>query len=264
MEWQRMTDEQILAWLHEEYTEPFAGWDFSYLSGRRRTVGEKSWDLETIVLERLSEATAVLDVDTGDGRRFAEFLTKGGYRGRAAATEGYRPNVPIARATLGPLDIELREGTGDALPWSDGSFDLIVNRHGLLDAAESRRVLRAAGWLVTQQVGSQTNLDIHHMLGAPLLTGPRWDLATARSALEDSGFQVKLAQEAVQTTQYDDVGALVWYLTAIPWQIPDFTVDRYADRLIALHRQIEETGTPLDVGFHLFVLVAHCTTSTPP
>jgi hypothetical protein len=256
MERKGMTDEQVLSWLREEYTKPFVGWDFSYLRGRRRDVGEKPWDLETIVLERLASATAVLDVDTGDGRRFAEYLTKRGFRGRRAATEGYALNVLIARATLEPLGVEVREGAGDALPWDDGSFDLILNRHGLLAGAECWRVLSRGGWLVTQQVGSQTNRDIHQMLGAPLPAGPPWDLATARAALNEAGFQIEQAYEAFPITQYDDAGALVWYLKAIPWQIPDFNVDRYADQLIALHRQIEKTRTPLNVGFHLFALVA--------
>jgi hypothetical protein len=164
--------------------------------------------------------------------------------------------VPIARTTLEPLGIDVREATANALPWADGSFDLVLNRHGLLDAAETRRVLEPEGWLVTQQVGSQTNLDIHRMLGAPLPTGPTWDLATARAGLEADGFRIQQAQEAFPITRYDDVGALVWVLKAIPWQIPDFTVDRYADRLVALHRQIERTGRPFNVGFHVFLVVA--------
>jgi SAM-dependent methyltransferase len=251
-----MTDDQVLAWLHEEYAKPFAGWDFSYVNGRRHDVGTKSWDLETIVLEHLGTATAVLDVDTGDGRRFAEYLGKANFHGKTAASEGYLPNVTIARATLEPLRIDVRETTANALPWPDGAFDLVLNRHGLLVASETKRVLQPGGWLVTQQVGSQTNLDIHRVLGASLPTGPTWDVATARAALEAEGFRIQQAQEAFPITRYDDVGALVWYLKAVPWQIPDFTVDRYADRLLALHRQIERTGRPFEVGFHLFLIAA--------
>jgi hypothetical protein len=45
----------------------------------------------------------------------------------------------------------------------------------------------------------------------------------------------------------------------VAWEIPDFTADRHAQRLLALHRQIERTFQPLDVGFHLFLLVAERT-----
>jgi SAM-dependent methyltransferase len=250
-----MTDDQVLAWLHEEVTKPLVGWDFSYVRERRHT-GTKPWDLETIVVEHLTAATAVLDVDTGDGHRFAEYLGKSQFQGKTAASEGYLPNVPIARTTLGPIGVDVREAKATSLPWPDGSFDLVLNRHGLLDAAETRRVLKPDGWLITQQVGSQTNLDIHRALGAPLPAGPTWDLATARAALEADGFQIRQAEEAFPITRYDDVGALVWVLKAVPWQIPDFTVDRYAERLLALHRQMERSGQPFDVGFHVFLLVA--------
>lgn len=249
-------DDEVLQWLRSEYAKPFVGWDFSYLQGRRQASSDKPWDYETIVLDRLSTAIGALDVDTGDGRRFEEYLGKSGFRGKASATEGYAPNVPLARATLEPLGVEVREGDGDKLPFPDASFDLIVNRHGLLHAAETRRILQSGGWLVTEQVGSQTNLDIHRMLGAPLPEGPDWNFAVARANLEAQGFRIHRADEHFPITHYADVGALVWYLKAIPWQIPDFTVERYADRLLALHREMEKTGKPIDVGFHLFLLIA--------
>lgn len=250
------TDAEVLTWLKEEYARPFVGWDFSYLDGRRHQVGQKSWDYETLVLERLATTSAVLDVDTGDGHVFASLLAKGGYRGRAAATEGYLPNVPLARLALESLGVDVRESVGKSLPFADESFDLVVNRHGSLDAAETCRVLRPGGWLVTQQVGSQTNLEIHRLLGAPMPEGPVWDSQTGRTALEANRFRVDRAAEEFPVTRYDDVGALVWYLKAIPWQIPDFTVDRYGERLLALHRRLERTGNSIDIGFHLFALVA--------
>jgi hypothetical protein len=36
-------------------------------------------------------------------------------------------------------------------------------------------------------------------------------------------------------------------------------VDRYPEPLLALHRHIERSSQPLDVGFHLFLLVAERT-----
>jgi SAM-dependent methyltransferase len=262
-----MTGDEVLAWLKAEYAAPFAGWDFSYLRDRRHDVDHAPWDYSTIAQERLRTATAVLDVDTGDGMRFADTLTESGFQGRACATEGYGPNIPLARATLEPLGVEVREtGTSlhpssatpsaDAkrLPFEDASFDLVLNRHGSLYSVETKRVLRPGGWLVTQQVGSKTNLEIHYLLDAPLPTGTR-DLATCRAWLEAAGFRIRRALEAFTTTRYD-VGALVWYLKAVPWQIPNFSVDRYAGKLVALHRQVERTGIPIDVGFHTFLLVA--------
>jgi hypothetical protein len=49
---------------------------------------------------------------------------------------------------------------------------------------------------------------------------------------------------------------MAWYLKAVSWEIPDFSVDRYAGPLLRLHRAMERTGQPIEVGFHVFLLVA--------
>ncbi|WP_202872823.1 hypothetical protein [Kribbella capetownensis] len=36
---------------------------------------------------------------------------------------------------------------------------------------------------------------------------------------------------------FHDIGALVYYFTLVPWDVPDdFTVDAYADTLLDLHQ----------------------------
>jgi len=47
----------------------------------------------------------------------------------------------------------------------------------------------------------------------------------------------------------------VYYLKAVPWQVPDFTVGAYRDRLFALHERIETEGG-LRVPGQLFYLEA--------
>ncbi|MBD3647870.1 MAG: hypothetical protein HUJ31_10560, partial [Pseudomonadales bacterium] len=76
--------------------------------------------------------------------------------------------------------------------------------------------------------------------------------------LEAGGFEIITAEEHRGYDLFDDVGAIVWYLQMVPWQIPDFTVERYRDRLMALDRRIREDG-PLDAGSHHFCLVARKT-----
>ena len=41
---------------------------------------------------------------------------------------------------------------------------------------------------------------------------------------------------------FDDVGAVVYFLRLVVWIVPGFTVDRFRDRLRALHDQIESDG----------------------
>ena len=49
--------------------------------------------------------------------------------------------------------------------------------------------------------------------------------------------------------EFFDIGAVVWILRTCVWWVPDFTVDRYRDRLHELDAQIRTDG----------VFVAHST-----
>ncbi len=42
--------------------------------------------------------------------------------------------------------------------------------------------------------------------------------------------------------EFFDIGAVVYFLRKVIWMVPDFTVDRYRDRLRDLHAQIERDG----------------------
>jgi hypothetical protein len=95
---------------------------------------------------------------------------------------------------------------------------------------------------------------------APAPDRAPWNSDVARIAVEAAGLRVLRAEDAYPITRFHDVGAIAYYLNAVAWAIPDFTVDRYAETLLVLHRQVERTGQPPDVGFHLFLLVAERTT----
>jgi hypothetical protein len=249
--------DEVLAWLRTEYAHPFAGWDFSHIRDRYTENGVTPWSYEDECVSRIRSCRSVIDVATGDGVLFAQLLGQAGMPPTARATEAYRPNLPLARRSLEPLGVEVLEATGASLPVDDRSVDLILNRHGGFDAAATFRALTPGGTLVTQQVGNQTNREIHDVLGAPSATGVTYaTLAEMREAARSAGLTVERAEEAVIRHRYMDAGALVWYLKAIPWEIPDFDVDRYADRLVQLHQRIESEG-PLDVSFHTVFLIAY-------
>ena len=78
----------------------------------------------------------------------------------------------------------------------------------------------------------------------------------AEAAAEAASLRVLRAEDAFIVSRYHDVGAIAYYLKAVAWEIPDFTVDRYAGPLLALHRRLERSDGPIEVSFHLFLLVA--------
>ena len=51
-----------------------------------------------------------------------------------------------------------------------------------------------------------------------------------------------------------DVGAIVYYLKIVPWQINDFSLEKYLPRLEALHEQIQRDGS-VAVHSHYFFIV---------
>ncbi|TYB58058.1 class I SAM-dependent methyltransferase [Nonomuraea sp. PA05] len=228
--------------IHQARTTPFEGWDFSLLRDRVTYDGELPWDYERLAREHLATATSVLDLGTGGGELLASLTP---LPPRAAATEGHPPNLPIARARLAPLGVEVADHPR-AFP--DASFDLVLNRHAAYDPAEVRRLLAPGGTYLTQQVSGHDLAELNTALGGPPHPDHGWDLATATAGL---GLTVTWSAAASFTTTFHDVGALVLFLRAVTWQVPGFEVGAYEDRLRALHQDM-----PLQATAHRFALLA--------
>lgn len=245
----------LRAWLEAEVARPFVGWDFSAVAGRLREE-PPPWDYRALVGAALREAAAMLDMGTGGGEFLAGLAP---LPPQSCATEGYPPNLPIARARLAPLGVTvlpIAEDDPGPLPFRDAAFDLVINRHEYYAPREVWRVLRPGGRFITQQVGGENYDDLHRQLGAPEnRTFAAWQLASARADLEAASFTIARAVEAFPTLRFSDVGALAYYLTAIPWEIPDFTVERYFPQLQAVQQRCEAEGG-MKIRQHRFLIVA--------
>ncbi|WP_433202522.1 methyltransferase domain-containing protein [Dactylosporangium sp. CS-047395] len=207
---------------------PLRGWDFSWLEGRA-TGSDPSWSYPDLARAHLR--AALLDIDTGGGELLASLHPPRG----TIATEGYAPNVAVARERLAPLGVEVRHAPDVTLPLEDACVDLVLDRHGRLDAAEVARVLRPGGELLTQQVGSADCAELNAALGAPPAYARPWTAEIAARALTAAGLRVTDVREEFPPLAFADVGAVVYQLRAVPWQVRDFTVARYADALERLH-----------------------------
>ena len=235
--------------------QPFEGWDFAHIGGSKRmTTAPLTWSYTSTLLPMLRRVGSMLDMGTGGG----EYLTRlQPLPPHTCATEGHPPNVPIARQRLEPLGVTVREIDGDSdLPFADGQLDLIANRHESYDPAELRRLLKPGGWFVTQQVGGGNDQDLNRLLGGP--ENPEfahWTLGYAVNELTKAGLRIVERREAFPTTHFFDIGAIVYYLKAAPWQMPDFSVDHYRDQLYRLHERILEEGF-IAVESQRFLIVA--------
>jgi SAM-dependent methyltransferase len=165
----------------------------------------------------------------------------------------------VARRRLEPLGVTvLAAPDPDKLPISDASVDLVLNRHGRLVASEIKRVLRSGGVLLTQQVGSDDCADLNTWLGAPPAHPPEsWTLRAANEALSAAGLRPTNTREERPLPTFYDIGAVIYHLRLVTWQIPDFRPELYDAPLRRIHEHLRDTGH-LDVKAHRFLVVAHC------
>ena len=250
-----MTHEELRRiWEREESIAQIQGWDFSHIHGRYEEENALPWDYRTVIHELLRDSMKLLDYDTGGG----EFLLSLRHPcGNTAATEGYPPNVQLCREKLLPLGIDLREcADASHIPFEDSSFDMIINRHGDFDPPEIRRLLKAGGFFVTQQVGSENDRAfVDAVLPGTEKPFPHNTLKEQRNAFERAGFDIIRAEEAFGPIRFFDVGAFVWFAHIIEWEFPGFSVEKCFDRLLSLQSIMEKDGR-IEAATHRFLIVA--------
>ena len=242
------------AWLEEERQAEIRGWDFSHIRDRYREEGDLPWDYRTVVGEHLREEAALLDYDTGGG----EFLLslRHPYE-KTAATEGYPPNVALCRERLLPLGIDFRacQDPG-AIPFPDESIDIILNRHGSFEAGELFRLLKKGGLFITQQVGGDNDRDlVERVLPGTPKPFPNLYLEEQLRVFRGAGFRILRGEEAYRPIQFFDVGAFVWFARVLPWEFPDFSVERCFAGLWGMQEEIQQRGR-VEGTVHRYLIVA--------
>ncbi|GLY78285.1 class I SAM-dependent methyltransferase [Actinoallomurus iriomotensis] len=232
---------------------PSEGWDFEWVAGRCEG-SEPSWSYRDLARAHVAGTDRLLDMDTGGGELLASL---GPLPPRTWATEGWPPNISVARRRLEPLGVTVVPVPDkDRLPLPDASVGLVLNRHGSLAAHEVRRVLRPGGVLLTQQVGSEDCADLNEALGASPAHAPdSWTLRTASKELSAAGLRLTLMREEHPVLTFYDIGAVIYHLRMVAWQIPDFSVERYDASLRRLHQRISAEGR-INVHAHRFLIAA--------
>lgn len=247
--------ENLFEFFLKDSEKKFSGWDFSYVADTGRMVESPySWSYTSRILKEFRKATTFLDMGTGGG----EFLSKlQPLPLNSFATEGYEPNLAIATKRLEPLGVKvIKVNEDNKLTFEDNFFDLITNRHEEYSAKEVHRVLKQDGYFITQQVGGENCLELNRLLGYNKdFNMSNWNLKYAVSELEDVGFNIIEQYEDYPLLRFFDIGAIVYYLKAVPWQIADFSIEKYYDSLKELHNQIQNKGY-IDIKEHRFFILA--------
>lgn len=196
----------------------------------------------------------MLDLGTGGGEFLASLAP---LPDRCFATEGFRPNLPIAHRRLSPLGVTvLPTGRRHRLPLADRSIDLVTDRNEAFSAPEVHRVLGEHGWFITQQVGSRNHRELRAWFHA------RAERATNRVSSADAlarevrsaGFTIQRKSEARFPVEFRDVGAVAYFLRAAPWEVPGFDVGRERERLLEMHESIRREGAFRTQGHRLLIV----------
>jgi SAM-dependent methyltransferase len=240
---------ELLAEWRERFAEPTVGWDFSSFAGSIET-DDPPWSYDDLARQVLVGAASALDVGTGGGEVLLRL--RDALPADTLATEGWAPNLPHATESLAPHGIPVvpyDSEHDDRMPFEDGRFDVVLDRHESYDAAEVFRVLRPGGAFVTQQVDGRDFEETHALFGGtPAYSHDTHERLSAEA--EAAGFAVEDGREWSGTMRFADVATFVSYVRMVPWEVPeDFSVDRYADALLAM--------TERDLVFtrRMFVLV---------
>jgi SAM-dependent methyltransferase len=247
-------DDLVETWKREEQ-HPFTGWDFSHLDGRM--IEEQApWSYSTRAAELMRQASSAIDLGTGGGERLLKLQAH--WPKRVVATEDYPPNFGLAAERLAPLGAQAVDApvtNHDPMPFADGEFDLVLNRHSGFNAREVARILAPGGAFLTQQVHGLWAVDLLAAFGAK----PQWPDATLDKyvpQLKAAGLTITQAQDWSGQISFTDVGAIVHYLKAVPWLVPGFSVATHLKPLLALQQRLER-GDSLSFVSRKYLIEAH-------
>ncbi len=264
-----VTFEELIA---EATAAPFTGWDCSWLDARS-TTEDLPWSYAGEVARYAATARTMVDVGTGGGEVLAGITPRPAH---TIATESWPPNVPVAVRRLRPLGIPVIHSDGapenmseagasaepgrpGRLPFADGAFDLVINRHESFRGDEVYRVLAPGGTFLTQQVDYHSDDALFGVLGLDPPDAPQTWLPLAEGQLTAAGLRIASTAAAQSTRYFEHVGAVVYYLKIVGWAVPAYSLEAF---LPALRAAWQRPGTwPLPVTGRRFIVLARKATA---
>lgn len=200
-----------------ERARRFSGWRLDEFGPTPLGPGPP-WSYKDRASELINDAASVLDMGTGGGEVFAELCAS--YPGRAVATEPWHVNAPVAAARLRLLGIGVVQCHSLVLPFRDGAFDLVLNRHEELDSGEVARVVSPGGSVLTQQVGRAWWQELRRFFPRMQDFGDLFH--RYEEGLRASGLTIVRARTHDWKVAYRGLGDIVFTLCVAPWTIPNF------------------------------------------
>ena len=190
---------------------------------------KKTWSWREKVRDFLKPDSRLLDL-TPDGERFLRSLSH-----------------PAA------LCAEVRQGK--ELPFSENSFDLILNDGGEYDLPEIYRVLKSGGFFLTQQVGGE-HCSAFRKRFFPKGVDIKQDfnLENELPKFTEMGFRIMYRNQAYPVYRFSDTEQVWEYLSEQSVQFPDLS-----EKAAGIREQVEKAiaaGGFLELEEHRFIIIA--------
>lgn len=111
------------------------------------------------------------------------------------------------------------------------------------------------GTFFTQQVHGRSFEELQAVFGAV----PQWPAASPQRYvpwLAKAGLEIVNVQTWTGSVTFTDIGALVYYLKAIPWLVPGFSVTTHLEPLLRLQERLEASDSGLSFPTSSYLIEA--------
>lgn len=197
------------------------------------------WSYSSRAVELMHCFSSLIDLGTGGGERLLKFRES--WPKKVTATENFPPNLKLATDRLSPFGVQVfdvSQNLDTLMPFNEGEFDLVLNRHSGFNPGEVARILSPGGTYLTQQMHGLSGYDLTALFGQE----PPWPFATPEffiPLLKAAGLTIIDKFEWSGQLTFTDVGSIVYYLKAVPWVVSGFSVETHLDHLFELQRRLE-------------------------
>jgi SAM-dependent methyltransferase len=225
----------------------------SQLSGLKNRVQEEPlpWDLRLIIKKFLDNKQSLLDMFTSNAE-FLNYLPS--LPPRVAFVDRLPSNAPEQIWNVKDTYVRVKHSTGDCLlPFTDASFDIVLNRNGKYEINEVCRVLSPGGVFITQQIGGMNALDLCAALGMLIKITGR-NLVQNATAFARAGLRLVDCGESLGRQRFYRVEDIVFYIKHVSLLNECFNADVSKQELSVLESVLERQGY-FDCISHRYFLV---------
>ena len=216
------------------------GWDFSRVQDERDPV---PWDYLEVVRRYLRPSDEVLDVGTGGGENFLALASSFGSGIGIDSEPAMIQTAQQNQQRLQMHHVTFALMTAETLQFADAQFDVVLNRHSVVDVGEIVRVLKPSGYFIHQSVGHRNTAEIDAAFGWNQTSFGADGWLTVSELAQDfqaADCHIRALMEYDVPYRFLDLASFIFWRKAVPWP-EEFVPEKHWQ---AINRVLETCTTP--------------------